>query len=402
VGPTRQAGNAGERAWLAAAVLALHPVFWVGGPQLGDRHVPGERDKPQFILFLPQLQPTERPWLRGWVMSPCQCSAPLRCWPRGAVGWSARSGDCGFFCCCRGSYGSCCARCRCLAMALLFFAVPPHWLRAGCQAHGKWPFWVVFFGFPAIWSVTPPCCTAHAGPLYCLSALVAAGCCCPGRSIGPCPSPGLGYWRWAGGRKAAPSFPVGPVLPGLFPGGVVVLLLPPPLNGCYIPAAGCLQEALLISLFGSPCAGHRKGPLALIGPSAWNGQSFKCLGARGDGDCRCLGTNAGRPPIRPNPDFAQALEAQACSLVLALVVGCRCCWFFSLLFKKGPPPCCWARICWASPPAAAGGARPGPLMQGPAQQPPQRSGGGWLDRCQTQRKKLLVIAICDTVGVCVI
>jgi len=89
------------------------------------------------------------------------------------------------------------------------------------------------------------------------------------------------------------------------------------------------------------------------------------------------------------------LESSGLPLVLALRVGCRCCWFsFSSLVQKGSPPL------FSGPPNLLGSAglllagwcpRPRSLMQAQRQQPLKRSADAGLDRCPEPNEELLMM-----------
>jgi len=202
----------------------------------------------------------------------------------------------------------------------------------------------------------------------------------------------LGYWRLAGGASS-PELPIGPVLPGWFPGGVVVLPPPPPLNWLatslprWCPAGGADSACIGSPLRGSP----RAGPLPLIAALEWAASMLGvAVMAIAAAFAPTLGaTESGYPEVSPR---LWKLRPATCARAR---VGCRCCWSFLYWFKR-------VAALFLGPESALGFRRllllvvPGlaPLMQAQRQQPAQRSGAAWLDRCQSPTKNCLVIAIC--------
>jgi len=131
----------------------------------------------------------------------------------------------------------------------LLVATP--WYALAAQAHA-WPFWVVF-SVSAIWSVTPPCCTATPGLGTSYLALVPAAACSLVDSIGPCAVASSANWRLGWWRKQPRSFPVRPrsAWSGFLVGVLLFLLRRPATNwlatSCRsVPAGSAADQPVLI------------------------------------------------------------------------------------------------------------------------------------------------------------
>jgi len=219
LGPTRRSGNTLRRPGLPAGVVgpSILGLGWLGR-RLGTDMFLASAKASFNLVFIRSVQATgTAAGAPGWLMSPCQCQAPLRCWPKGPrLVLAQRLVDCGVSAAARGSLGRASRQTAEPRDGPAFFAVATPWYALAAQPMA-WPFLGGFFGFQQSGALHLRCCTATPG-LGTSICLGACCCCLPVASIGPLPCQGprllaAGAW-W---RKATQTSQLAPFLPGLVP-----------------------------------------------------------------------------------------------------------------------------------------------------------------------------------------
>jgi len=180
-------------------------------------------------------------------------------------------------------------------------------VRAGLKPTGMGPFgWFFRFqqsGALHLRAVRPR------GPWYFYLPWCLLLACCPGRSIWPRPRQ-LGYWALGWWRKQPRASQLAPFLSlGLRFLVVLLSLLRGATKLAWLILRWCRQERSDQPDW-SPCAGHRQGPLALIGPAPGWAASMALVLACERLPLRFATTWAATDPAYP--DFRPAWRSSAC------------------------------------------------------------------------------------------